>query len=218
MKAVLIPVKDLRRAKQRLAPLLSQEQRTALAEAMMTDVFAAVAGARGADRVYVVSNYEPALALARRQGWEALAEIVQTSESESVDEASRRCAGLGVKSLLRLPIDIPLLRSADVEWLLGEAEADPSVVLVPSRTAGTNAILRTPPTLFPSHFGAHSLAKHLVEAERVGARVKLLRNERIELDIDDAADLEALRKHGIDSTATARWLRDTQFSASVGCA
>jgi 2-phospho-L-lactate guanylyltransferase len=206
MKAVLIPVKDLRRAKQRLAPTLSQQARTALALAMMHDVFAAVAGARAMDRVFVVSNYEPAIALARRHGWEVLLETEQTSESASVDDASRRCAALGVSALLRLPIDLPLLRSEDVDWLLNEAEASPSVVIVPSRTGGTNAILRTPPTLFPSHFGPASLGKHLAEAEARGARSKVLRNDRLEFDIDDPADLDALLAADLGRSATAQWL------------
>ncbi len=34
MKAVLIPVKELSRAKQRLAPLMTQAERTGLAHAM----------------------------------------------------------------------------------------------------------------------------------------------------------------------------------------
>jgi 2-phospho-L-lactate guanylyltransferase len=206
MKAVLLPVKDLRRAKQRLASRFSQADRTALALAMMQDVFAAVAAARGMDRVFLVSNYEPAIALARRYGWEVLLESEQTSESASVDDASRRCAALGVTALLRLPIDLPLLRPEDVDWLLGQAEPGPSVVLVPSTTAGTNAILRTPPTLFPSHFGPDSLAKHLTEAESAGARSKILRNPRLELDIDDPADIEALLASEIGPGATADWL------------
>lgn len=206
MKAVLIPVKDLRRAKQRLASRLPQPERTALAVAMMQDVFAAVAAARGMDRVFVVSNYEPAISRARGYGWEVLLESGQTSESASVDDASRRCAALGVSALLRLPIDLPLLRSEEVDWLLGEAESAPSVVIVPSRTGGTNAILRTPPTLFPSHFGPASLGKHLAEAEACGARSKVLHSERLEFDIDDPADLDALLGCELGSSATARWL------------
>lgn len=207
VRAILIPVKDLTRAKQRLAGLLGQEERTALARAMLEDVFTAVAAARGADAVFVVSSDPPALARARRLGWEVFPEQQQVSESQSVDEASRLCEARGVHSLLRLPIDIPLLEPRDIEGLLDAATEGPSVVLVPSRDGdGTNALLRTPPALFSSHFGPGSLARHLDEAGRAGAGAQVVRNPRIELDIDDVADLRAFRAAGGRDTATAACL------------
>src|SRR5208282_5943785 len=114
----------------------------------------------------------------------------------SVDAASRICSARGVTALLRLPIDIPLVRSEDIEAVLAACPALPGAVLVPSRTAdGTNALLRTPPDLFPSHFGPESLRKHLDEARACGARIELLRNPQIELDVDDEDDLRALAAH-----------------------
>lgn len=208
MRGILIPVKNLARAKQRLAGVLSQEERTALARAMLEDVFAAVGAARDVDAVFVVSSDPPALAHARGLSWEVFPEESQVSESRSVDEASRLCEARGVRSLLRLPIDIPLIRPGDIEALLRAAREGPSVVVVPSRDgAGTNALLRTPPALFPSHFGPSSLQKHLDEARRAGAHVQVLRNPRIELDIDDQADLRAFFAAADSETATRACLR-----------
>jgi 2-phospho-L-lactate guanylyltransferase len=208
MRAILIPVKDLTQAKQRLAGLLPQEERTALARAMLEDVFSAVAATRGADAVFVISSDAPALARARGLGWEIFPEHQQISESHSVDEASRQCEVRGVRALLRLPIDIPLVESRDIEALLDAAAEGTSVVLVPSRDgSGTNALLRTPPRLFPSHFGPGSLARHLDEAGRVGAHARVIRNPRIELDIDDEADLRAFFAVGGQETATSACLR-----------
>ena len=208
MRAVLIPVKDLTCAKQRLAPILAQRERTALAAAMMEDVFAAVAAVRGIDAVFVVSNHEPALERARSMGWEVIRERQQVSESDSVDRASRTCAARGVDSLLRLPIDIPLLLASDVEDVLSAARPAPACVLVASRDAtGTNALLRTPPGLFRSHFGPHSLGKHLAEAAAKGAMAFVLRNTRIELDVDDEDDLRTLATRADVRGATRAWLR-----------
>ncbi len=128
-----------------------------------------------------------------------------------MDYASRLCAERGVVSLLRLPIDIPLVQSEDIEWILKEAEPAPSVVIVPSRSGGTNAILRSPPTLFPSHFGPGSLVKHLQEARSRGANCKILRNPRLELDIDEEDDMKALLAYGVEQGATVRWLAASSF-------
>jgi len=88
------------------------------------------------------------------------------------------------------------------------------LVIVPSRDGtGTNAMMRTPPTLFPSHFGGGSFAKHLAEAERAHARVMVRRNARVEMDVDDEADLRALLDHDLGGTETGRWLRASGVEA-----
>ncbi len=208
MKALLIPVKDLRNAKQRLAPELSQSDRTALAEAMFDDFCASVARIRCVDRIFVITNYDPAIERAHALGWEILRETAQESESASVDAASRICADRGITSLARLPIDLPLVTPADIEQIFAAARPAPSAVIVPSRSGtGTNALLRTPPALFPSRFGPNSFPKHSQEAEQRGAQLTVLRNERLELDVDDWDDLQVLASRPDLTPATRKWLR-----------
>lgn len=207
MRALLLPIKDLRQAKQRLAPLLNPEERFALAQAMLADTIRAVRGVRSADRIFVVTNYIPAIEAAEANGWELLRENQQVSESVSVDAASLQCAERGVTSLLRLPLDVPLVQASDIDELLAVDCAAPALVIVPSRDGtGTNAILRTPPALFPSHFGVGSFTKHCGEAERVGAQIVVRRNERLEMDVDDEADLRALARRDLRGTETGAWL------------
>ena len=210
MRALLLPVKDLRNSKQRLVGLLTPEERFELAQAMLADTFRAVAGVRGADKIFVVTNYAPAMRIATENSWEILVEDQQISESASVDSASRQCEALGVTSLLRLPLDLPLVQSCDIDELLAIECATPGMVIVPSRDGtGTNAILRNPPTLFPSHFGPGSFAKHCAEAERCAAQIIIHRNSRLEMDIDDESDLRALLQYDLSETATAAFLRRT---------
>lgn len=207
MRALLLPIKDHRNAKQRLAGVLSPEERLALAREMMDDVLTAVRGVRLAARIFVVTNYEPAMRIAESAGWDVLAEDEQVSESASVDAASRLCAAHGVTTLLRLPLDLPLVQAADIDELLSLDFTAPAVVMVPSRDGtGTNALLRTPPTLFPSQFGEGSFAKHHTLAQAAGAQILIQRNPRLEMDVDDADDLAALLHHDLSGTATGRWL------------
>lgn len=210
MRALLLPIKDLRDAKQRLKNILTPEERIALAQAMLADTIGAVRGARRADKIFVVTNYSPAIRAAEENGWEILREERQISESVSVDDASAQCARLGFTSLLRLPLDLPLVQAADIDELLAVECTAPAVVIVPSRDGtGTNAILRTPPTLFPSHFGPGSFAKHCAEAERAGAAIFKRRNTRLEMDVDDESDLRALLQHDLKATHTGKWLRES---------
>jgi 2-phospho-L-lactate guanylyltransferase len=207
MRALLLPVKDLNNAKKRLMGALTPEERFALAGAMLADTIRAVRGVRCAEKIFVVTNYDPVMQLAEENRWEILREEQQISESHSVDAASKICEQRGVTALLRLPLDLPLIQSSDIDELLAEECQAPALVIVPSRDGtGTNAMLRTPPTLFPSHFGNGSFAKHLDEAEMAGARAIVRRNSRLEMDVDDEADLRALLEHDLSATETGRWL------------
>ena len=210
MRALLLPIKDLRNAKQRLSGVLVPEERLRLAQAMLADTIRAVRGVRRAGKIFVVTNYAPAIQAAEENGWELLREERQISESVSVDAASRQCQARGITALLRLPLDLPLVQSSDIDELLGLECTAPGVVIVTSRDGtGTNAILRTPPTLFPSHFGSGSFAKHCDAAQRAGARTFVRRNARLEMDVDDEADLRALLEHDLSGSETGSWLQES---------
>ncbi len=191
MRALLLPVKDLRNAKKRLMGVLTPEERFGLAQAMLADTIRTVQGVRRAEKIFVITNYQPVLDIAEENRWEILREDRQISESDSVDTASQICEQRGVRSLLRLPLDLPLVRPGDLDELLAIECRPRGTVIVPSRDGtGSNALLRTPPTLFPSHFGEGSFAKHLAKAERAGAQIITCRG-----------------------TATGRWLRETGIDA-----
>ena len=209
MRALLLPVKDLKNAKKRLADVLTPEERFGLAQAMLADTIRTVQGVLSAEKIFVISNYQPVLDVAEENGWKILREDRQISESHAVDFASRVCEERGVTGLLRVPLDVPLARASDIDEILSIECGKPGLVIVPSRDGtGTNAILRTPPALFPSHFGEGSLAKHISEAKRAGAEVFVRRNRRLELDVDDESDLRALLERDLTGTETGRWLRE----------
>ncbi len=197
MKALLIPIKDPARGKTRLSELLSAQERARLAWAMFEDVCRAVDSCKQADRIVIVTSFAPAIERARASGWDVLIEESQISESASVDWASRRLAESGFDTVMRLPADIPTVKAEDIDELLAIDLVRPGAALVPSREGtGTNAIMRTPPDLFPSRFGPDSLRLHGQEAARVGVESLIVENARIALDIDEPADIELLLERG----------------------
>jgi len=193
----LIPVKDSPNAKTRLAGLLSLEERRRLARAMFEDVSRAVAGALKPDCIVMVTSLASAIERARELGWDVLIEESQVSESASVDWASRVLGERGFEAVMRLPADLPLVRAEDIDGLLSIELDSPGALIVPSRDGtGTNSVIRTPPTLFPSRFGPDSFALHQEEAARVGVKCVVVKNTRIALDIDEPADVELLFDKG----------------------
>jgi len=193
MKALLIPVKDPANAKTRLSSLLTLDERRKLAWSMFEDVCDAVSLARSPDRVVMVTNHTKATNRARELGWDVLEEDGQTSESESVDWASRRLAEQGFDTVMRLPADLPTIRGEDIDAVLSIDLQAPGAVLVPSMDGtGTNAIMRSPATIFRSRFGPNSLALHKQEAAQAGFECTIVNNVRIALDVDEPCDLERL--------------------------
>lgn len=200
--AILIPVKDLSRAKTRLSTLLSEAERRELAHAMLGGVLAQIDRLPAhIDRV-MITNYAPAIALARAHGFALIEEGEQTSESASVDAASATLEARGYHGVLRVPLDLPVLDVADLQAVLARAQAGVQAVLVPSlQGTGTNGLYRAPPTLFASRFGPGSLALHESGAKARTAAYEVLPLPSMALDIDDPEDIGLLLARGVPCPA-----------------
>ena len=202
MKFVIVPVKDLSKAKERLSSLLPQHERTALAYAMLEDVLTALKGSLLADRKFIVTLDAKAIEIARGLGIEIIIETEQNGESASVDYASQICKDMGATSVLVIPGDAPLITSDDIDFILEKEKDAPSIIFVPARDElGTNAILRKPPDVIPSMFGHDSFRKHMNEADKNNIPYDSYDNPRIGLDIDSPEDLKEFVSQKSDTKA-----------------
>ena len=201
MKFVIVPVKDLSKAKDRLSSLLPQHERTELAYAMLEDVLLALKGSKLADRKFIVTLDAKAIKIAESLGLDVILETEQNGESASVDYASGICKEMGASSVLVIPGDAPLITSEDIDFVLDkEKKENPSIVFVPARDEyGTNAILRKPPDAIPSMFGDDSFNKHKASADKRNIPYESYENHRIGLDIDRPEDLIELLSHKSDT-------------------
>lgn len=213
--ALMVPVKDLSNAKTRLDASLSPDERKELAWRMLRKTLSVVAQLRNADRKVIVTHYPPAISLAEELGLEVLLEDNQVSESHSVDRASEILETQGVDGVLRVPLDLPLIRVEDLECLINWAKKGEHVILSPSRDGtGTNAIFRNPPTLFSSQFGHGSLVKHAALSNTHQIKPLILSLPTLSLDIDDPADArELLSRDGF--SPAAKYLLEIGFSDRV---
>ncbi len=189
---ILIPVKDLRGAKQRLSEVLSPEQRMLLAEAMMTDVAAAVIGWKQRPPVALVTSYPAAIELARECGFEVIEDREHPGETGAIAMATQVAVERGAHETLVLPGDMPLLTSGELERLYAAAPPE-GVLLAPSADRrGSNAVLRRPAASIPLRFGNDSFLPHCEAARATGKPLVVLELAGVGLDIDTPADLAAL--------------------------
>jgi 2-phospho-L-lactate guanylyltransferase len=188
---ILLPVKNLAKAKQRLGSVLEQSVRTELAHAMLTDVVEAIA-AYADDDVSLATSDPFAIELAQQYGFELIRDEANVSETEAIEMATQVCEAQGVESTLVIPGDIPLIDAADLRAIY-QASPDAGSVLVPSSDKrGTNAVLRRPASLFPLRFGNDSFMPHLAAAIGTNTSCVVLSLPRIGLDIDTPEDLREL--------------------------
>jgi len=185
---ILVPIKNLRNAKQRLAHLLDSATRTELAHAMLSDVLGAISDFAG-DDVSLVTSDLFALDLAKHHGFEIIRDDSNVSETVAIEMATDVCASRGVETTLVLPGDTPLVEADDVRAIYENAPSRGSVLVPSSDKRGSNAVLRRPAGLFRLRFGNDSFMPHLAAAIATDTSCVVLSLPRIGLDIDTPEDL-----------------------------
>lgn len=195
---VIVAVKPLADAKSRMSGV-EESQRQALVLAMLEDVLAAVRAAHGGEIVLLSSD--PA--------YDATAQIVGARRAPdaapgyraAVQAALIEAAASGVPAVLMLPADIPGLTTEDVTTLL-DALASSEVVVTGGIDGGTSALGLRPPTAIPVAFGPDSGELHRRIAAASGRRLLEVPLASLAVDVDTAADLEAVA--AVAGAATAR--------------
>jgi 2-phospho-L-lactate guanylyltransferase len=212
----VIPVKDTASAKQRLAPALPAVLRQQLALAMLEDVLAALAEARGLAGRLLVTTDAAAMRLAARYGVECWADGAAGGHTGAVTAAADRLASEKRRGMLTLPGDIPLVASAEIERLLAAHRPSPAFTIAPSHDEkGSNAIVLSPPDAVPLQFGDDSFFPHLAAAERRGIAPTVLHLPGIALDIDNPVDLAHFSQLG-SRTRAGLWLADNKAALGAG--
>jgi 2-phospho-L-lactate/phosphoenolpyruvate guanylyltransferase len=189
---ILVPVKNLGSAKQRLASLFDQPARTELAQAMLFDVLETLGTWAHHPEVGVVTSDPFAIQLAQQFRFSIIPDTANRSETDAIEMAIRFCEAHGVESTLVIPGDIPLIKSWELAKILESAPAQGSVLVRAADGRGTNAIFRRPAGLFPARFGNDSFEPHHAAARATGKPCVVLSLPGIALDVDNPADLRAL--------------------------
>lgn len=198
----VVPLKNIRHAKQRLAPLLTPAERSELMLAMITDVLSTLTQTPGLAGILLVSRAPEAVELAREHGCELYAEAEGADLSESVQAAGGYLvANRDATGTLIVPGDVPLITPADVSEILTGHQR---FTLVPdSEGDGTNCIVSSPPNLIRYRFDGHSFGPHSEAAFSIGITPRIVRNEAFGIDVDTPRDLlRVLERPGSSRTRT----------------
>ena len=198
----VVPVKNLGNAKQRLAGVLDQPTRTTLFRAMLEDVLEALAGATSLAGILLVTRDEEAIALAERYRAECLIEPENRGHTAAVEFGAGVLAARSAGALLQVPGDIPCVTADEIDAVVDAHGPAPAVTIAPSRDyRGSNAVLCSPPDVFPFRFGDDSFHPHLDAARAIGIEPTVVERAGIGLDIDTPDDLETFLASPSDTRA-----------------
>jgi len=190
--AVLIPVKDFRQAKARLAGVLSTDDRIRLAHWTADRVIAAAAPLP----VFVACDDEDVAHWAERAGATVLWRPGMGLNA-AVEDGISTLAGAGIDNVVVAHSDLPIPSPLADVVLAGGA------VLVPDmKRDGTNVVAVPTNSGFRPAYGLGSFKRHLAHVLTLGLRVRVLRDPRLALDIDTPEDLA----HPLVARSLPTWL------------
>ncbi|HVQ21874.1 MAG TPA: 2-phospho-L-lactate guanylyltransferase, partial [Candidatus Saccharimonadia bacterium] len=178
---VIVPVRALDDGKQRLSPVLGDEQRAQLVAGLLQRTLDVLRTWGGAAAIHVVSPDPAVMPLAHSGGARP---ILQADEglNEGIVAARDIAANEGGTAILILPADLPVLEADALDALVEAADAalaagagQPVVIVAPADARnGTNALLLSPPGAIAPGFGPASLERHLRAAAAAGASTQLV--------------------------------------------
>src|SRR4051794_7192226 len=150
----ILPVKSFGAAKQRLSDMLGGGARSALAQAMFSDVMASLRHAESLEAIAVVTADRVADSATVRHGAISIRDDSEAGQSHAAALGIRRALDEGYDRALLVPGDTPLLDPAELDGLLARAEEHArGVVIVPDRHGtGTNALVLSPPDAIEPSF------------------------------------------------------------------
>jgi 2-phospho-L-lactate/phosphoenolpyruvate guanylyltransferase len=189
---ILVPIKNLFSAKQRLAAVLDQPSRTVLAQAMLRDMLTTLYNWKDHPPVALVTSDPYAINLANEYQFEIIPDPDNPGETGAIEMATRICVERGADSTLVIPADIPLIQAWELEEILKHAPAEGSVLVPAADGRGTNAVFRRPANLFPLRFGNDSFKPHHAAAQATGKTCIVLTLPGIAVDVDNPSDLQQL--------------------------
>jgi len=194
---VIVLVKDLDQAKQRLGDVLDARARRALAR---RNAERAIRAAAAGDHRLVVGGSVEVKEIAKRLGVEAVIERRQQGQNVAAKLGIAHALKGNARAVLILSSDLPLVTPKSVKEMLDVAGrvAPPAVVAAPAiGRGGTNALYLNPPNAISLHFGADSLPAFREEAEAKGVNFAVHKSDAIALDLDEPEDLERARLAGL---------------------
>lgn len=208
----VVPVKPFHLAKQRLATILDEGDRVALARVMLEDVLSALAAcSHHLAGVIVVTADQEASVIARQHDALVFSEAAAVGLNEALRRVVHHLTGRADTGMIVVPADLPHVSPGDIGAMIDLVRCPPAIALVRANDGGTNLLACRPARAIAAAFGPDSFNTHCAAAVRSGMTPTVRFAPHLQLDIDRPADLvafvsleSATRTHGFLSKLNIR--------------
>lgn len=214
---IVIPAKPLTEGKSRLATVLTGEERTALTRQWVQRTLTVASSVVGVAGVLVISRDPEILALAEAAGALPLREEGANGQAgtngqewglnRAVEQAAAVVQGEGGDALLFLPTDLPLLQVEEIHMLVRAwDQRQGCVIIAPSQSGGTNALLLCPPDAIAPAFGLGSFARHTALAQQKRCQIEIVESPALAWDVDTPEEWERLLLFAQSPNGSGDWV------------
>jgi 2-phospho-L-lactate guanylyltransferase len=181
---IVVPLRSFTLGKARLAEVLSESDREALARSMAE----CVVNAAAARPVVIVSSAMEVVAWARDHGCDVVDDPGSLDAAATAGRSWARDRGLARYAVVHA--DLPMARSLDA--IAADGDALVAVIVPDHRDDGTPVLALPTAVEFTFAYGPGSAARHAEEARRRGLTVRIVSDPSLAFDVDVADDLIAL--------------------------
>ena len=187
----IVPIKTFERAKQRLADVLSEEERRALMLAMARDVLTCLSRCTELTGILIVSRTTEADSLAAAFATERFAESPDADLAQALTQATEHLvAHFSAQGVFVVPADVPGIDPEQVDELIRN---NSGITLLPdAEHKGTNGFICAPPLSIPYVFNGQSFKPHADAAFTAGITPRIVPASEFALDVDLPEDLSAV--------------------------
>ncbi len=186
---VLVPLKRLVDAKQRLAPALDAESRRELVVSMAVDVLDALVQVEVVERVLLVSEDSEVEQFALDAGIEWYRVSPGDGLNEDLECAAAFAWEQGAGQVLIVHADLPFLRPAPLRDFIADKPGQMTRLAGCKGGTGTNLLLTPLPLSFPLVYGSDSLTQF---QRLLGEMAQVVQDAALSMDIDNPGDLNCL--------------------------
>jgi len=136
---IIIPVKELRESKARLASILSASEREELTMIMFSEVIENICKSELVDEILTVTPDDQVAELGKSLGSTIILEDYSRGVNIAVFKGNEYYTARRFNATLVLPADIPLIAKSDLERII-ELAVDNDVIITPLRTLFFSAL------------------------------------------------------------------------------
>ena len=186
---IVLPVRKAKSAKNRLSPLLNQQQRKELSVLLFRQSLNFYRNQWPDIQLTVITDSNSFKCEAEHAGAFVLSDP-GCGLNSAVNFATEYSMKQGFSRQLVVHSDIAVLDREEIAQLVENRFNAPFISAVPATAdGGTNALLEQPPGIIKHCYGSGSFAKHVEAASSVGLKLNVLKLSKCGLDLDTSKDI-----------------------------